>query len=219
LSLRSLDAVIAIERSGPAADGICRTMKGFDMNHLVAPLELLLSPPGATENGEDEFDSLEPQNLSLPLTTIGIGDGGNEVGMGKIYDTITGSLITNAQQIACTVTADHLLVCSVSNWGGYALAAAFALVTQENQATATSLSATVSRDGNGIVDLEWLQNSLPSEEEQRQGCVALVAAGARDGITKTQELFIDGMPLETSLLVLREIREIALGDGVVAGQD
>ena len=181
------------------------------MNHLVAPLELLFTPPEATEDDDDEFGSQSP-NLSLPLTTIGIGDGGNEVGMGKIYDTITASSIPNAQQIACSVAADHLLVCSVSNWGGYALATAFALVAHENQVTAVSTT-----ESSGNENLEWLQNSLPSEEEQRQGCVALVAAGARDGITKTQELFVDGMPLETSLLVLRDIREIALGGG--EGQD
>lgn len=184
------------------------------MNHLVAPLELLLSPPSVTEDDEDgEVDS-QPQNLSLPLTTIGIGDGGNEVGMGKIYDTISGSSIPNAQQIACTAAADHLLVCSVSNWGGYALAAAFALVTHESRMTIHSSTAESSETENS----EWLQNALPSQEEQRQACAALVAAGARDGITKNQELFVDGMPLETSLLVLKDIREIALSGGG-GGQD
>jgi hypothetical protein len=44
--------------------------------------------------------------------------------MGKIYDKVVSSAITNAAQIACVVPTDHLLVCSVSNWGGYALAAA-----------------------------------------------------------------------------------------------
>jgi D-glutamate cyclase len=178
-------------------------MRGFDMNHLVAPLELLMTPPDLDEDlSELPASGLQ---LSLPLTTIGIGDGGNEVGMGKIYETITGSSILNAQQIACTVPADHLLVCSVSNWGGYALAAAFSLATREEE------SATSTEIGVSDTDEEWLERSLPSEEEQRGGCVAMVAAGARDGITKTQELFVDGMPLETSLAVLKEIREIAVG--------
>jgi D-glutamate cyclase len=177
-------------------------MRGLDMNHLVAPLELLMTPPPTLDESDELPDS--DLQLSLPLTTIGIGDGGNEVGMGKIYERITESSIANAQQIACTVAADHLLVCSVSNWGGYALASAFALAMQE------SGSALAEEGGSSRSGMDWLELSLPSEEEQREGCVAMVAAGARDGITKTQELFVDGMPLETSLAVLREIRQIAL---------
>lgn len=49
--------------------------------------------------------------------------------MGKIYQRVVASAITNAKQIACVVPTDHLLVCSVSNWGGYALAAAAATVS------------------------------------------------------------------------------------------
>jgi hypothetical protein len=56
------------------------------------------------------------------------GDGGNEVGMGKVYDAVLNSKIANARAIACVVPANHLLVCSVSNWGGYALAAATGVV-------------------------------------------------------------------------------------------
>jgi hypothetical protein len=39
----SLDHVIAIERTGPAPDGTYRTMRCFDMSHLVAPLERILT--------------------------------------------------------------------------------------------------------------------------------------------------------------------------------
>lgn len=45
----SVDLVIAIERSGPCMDGGYRTMRGYDMTHLVAPLEMLLMPPGVME--------------------------------------------------------------------------------------------------------------------------------------------------------------------------
>ena len=38
----SVDLVVAIERAGPCADGSYRTMRGRDMTHLLAPLELLL---------------------------------------------------------------------------------------------------------------------------------------------------------------------------------
>ena len=56
-------------------------------------------------------------------STIGIGDGGNEIGMGKIpHETIVKN-IPNGDLIHCRVPTDHLIVAGVSNWGAYALAA------------------------------------------------------------------------------------------------
>lgn len=52
----------------------------------------------------------------------GIGDGGNEVGMGKFIMPIIHSTIPHAMEIACVIPSDHCIVSSVSNWGGYALA-------------------------------------------------------------------------------------------------
>ncbi len=88
------------------------------MSHLVAPLELLLM--GGNEFPEETEDavSFKPrQSQVCRLKSIGIGDGGNEVGMGKIYDRIITSNIQNASDIACIVPSDHLIVASVSNWG------------------------------------------------------------------------------------------------------
>lgn len=52
------------------------------------------------------------------VPTIGIGDGGNEVGMGKLADVIK----ENLPLVPCRVAADHLIVATVSNWGAIALA-------------------------------------------------------------------------------------------------
>lgn len=57
------------------------------------------------------------------IGTIGIGDGGNEIGMGKVRDQVT-KHIPYGKEIACRVTADQLITAGVSNWGGYALATA-----------------------------------------------------------------------------------------------
>ena len=45
--------------------------------------------------------------------------------MGKVLPLVE-QHIPNGAQIACVIPTDHLIVCSVSNWGGYALAAALA---------------------------------------------------------------------------------------------
>lgn len=185
----SIDMVIAIERAGPCSDGQYKTMRGFDMSHLLAPLELLLM------SGHDFAD--EGTAVPTPATrirSIGIGDGGNEVGMGKAYQRILKSKITNAEEIACVVPSDHLIVASVSNWGGYALAAALAVLSTANEST---LAENVAR-------------CLVSSATETEICARMVDGGARDGISKKQELSIDGMTLGKSLEVLEDLRKIAM---------
>ena len=60
------------------------------------------------------------------IVTIGIGDGGNEIGMGKVLERVNTN-VKNGCEIACTVASDYLVTAGVSNWGGYALAKAIFL--------------------------------------------------------------------------------------------
>ena len=171
-----VDAVVAIERAGPARDGSYYTMRARSMDALLAPLERLLD--------------------AVPVS-VGIGDGGNEVGMGKVLERIDSSTtIPNARQIACVTPARHLIVASVSNWGGYALAAAIAVVASEAEGTKVQ--------GEG--DL------LVSDREELAMLDRIVAAGARDGITGERRPWVDCMTGEASIQVLREIRALARGE-------
>ena len=54
------------------------------------------------------------------IVTVGIGDGGNEIGMGQMSEVIEDKLGI----LACSVPSDVLIVATTSNWGAYALAAA-----------------------------------------------------------------------------------------------
>jgi hypothetical protein len=60
-------------------------------------------------------------------TTVGIGDGGNELGMGLAGWELIADRIPNGGAIACRVKTNHLIVCGVSNWGGWALGAGWAI--------------------------------------------------------------------------------------------
>ncbi len=60
--------VIALERVGPATDGHCRTMRGRDISELMLPAARIFAPT-----------AFAPDH---PIS-IGIGDGGNEIGMGR----------------------------------------------------------------------------------------------------------------------------------------
>ncbi|RYH04799.1 DUF4392 domain-containing protein [archaeon] len=120
--------------------------------------------------------------------------------MGKAYEAIINSNIPNASENACVVPADHLLVSSVSNWGGYALSAASILY-----------SSFVSQ-GSQEVSAEYLhaqlERHLPSEEEEKNKCVRIVEAGARDGITGELSLKVDGMDIQVSLDLIHKLRNV-----------
>ena len=90
--------VVSIERPGLAADGRYYNMRGEDISERAAI-----------------FDPFMAQAV---CPTIAIGDGGNEIGMGNIADTIA-SLDIDASVTGC----DELLVADVSNWGAYGLIA------------------------------------------------------------------------------------------------
>jgi len=156
---RRCEAVVAIERAGPNVEGACLTMRTRDMSAIVAPLELLFdtdfiadcrcAPPGEFEE-EDETPSDQ-----LGFVRVGIGDGGNEVGMGKILENVSSSpSIPHASDIACVTAADHLIVASVSNWGGYALAAAVAALAAEAE--------------NSALHPEYLRRFGPEEDDEEE---------------------------------------------------
>lgn len=176
----SCDLIISCERPGPAAiDGICRTMRGIDMNakRLIAPLHEIV------EIAKSRIDKIIP--------FIAIGDGGNELGMGKVMDMVR-ERIPNGELIAAVTVADYLITASVSNWGAYALCAACAVMM--NQYDAGS-------DGSS----NWKNKVMPTKEDEADLINRCVLAGCRDGVSGRIECTVDGLPLETSLNCLEQL--------------
>jgi hypothetical protein len=91
-------AVVSIERPGLAADGRYYNMRGDDIT--------------------DRCFFFDPFVEAATCPTIGIGDGGNEIGMGNVGHALAGLDITPA-----VTRCDELLVADVSNWGAYGLVA------------------------------------------------------------------------------------------------
>lgn len=186
---RECDLLISCERPGPSRDGNCYTMRGVNMNEhgLMAPLH--------------RFVELR-QNIPF----IAIGDGGNELGMGKVYDkVVTNPLIRHGDRIGCVVAADRLITAGVSNWGGYALAAAAALLYAQKTSHERD-----SADSDELI-YRYLNRCLPTDQEEVDLAHRIYAAGCRDGVTGQVEATVDGIPLEVSLHRLRDIRAAALG--------
>lgn len=101
--------LIAIERCGKNTNGFYENAGGDAMEDLTAPVDRL-------------FELTD-------VPTVGIGDGGNEIGMGKLAAVIAEQL----PLIPCRVTADHLIVATVSNWGAIALAGCLGYLPTEEQ--------------------------------------------------------------------------------------
>ncbi|WP_298778121.1 glutamate cyclase domain-containing protein [uncultured Fretibacterium sp.] len=151
-ALEGADLLIFLERPGCAGDGRYYNMRGNDISASVVPL-----------------DDLAVRALEHGLPVIGIGDGGNEAGMGALYEPLK-RLLPEYARCLSRVPATVCLPVDVSNWGGYALAAL--------------LSAASGR---------WVGLS-PGEEER--ALRAAVGAGAVDGTTGCRTLSVDGFSLE-----------------------
>jgi hypothetical protein len=88
----------------------CHTMRGRDITTTMSPAQRLF------------------EDVETGVTTIGIGDGGNEIGMGKVPWDVIRRNIPGGCLVACRVRTHHLIVSGISNWGGYGLAAGVRLL-------------------------------------------------------------------------------------------
>jgi hypothetical protein len=150
--------------------GVCHNMRGLDITSVNAPTHLL-------------FESATGRRQQV--RTIGIGDGGNEIGMGSFpWRTLVEAIARGpAALLPCRIGTDHAIVAGVSNWGAYALALAVCRI----------------RDAPGAAN--W------AARDEGQLIEALVRdGGAVDGVTKRREATVDGLPLEEYLQVLRDLR-------------
>ncbi|GAB5414911.1 MAG: DUF4392 domain-containing protein [Congregibacter sp.] len=98
------NAVISVERPGLADDGRYYNMRGEDISPRCAVFDYYLT--------------------LADCPTIAVGDGGNEIGMGKIQSEVAKLDITPA-----ATGCDELLIADVSNWGAYGLVAMLQVVT------------------------------------------------------------------------------------------
>ncbi len=160
------DWVIAIERCGRTADGTLRNMRG----QAVAGVP-----------SDDAF-------LAGPWRTVGIGDGGNEVGMGALPPGLIADTVAFGETIACVTPAEHLIVAGVSHWGAYALLGASAILRPDWR--------------------EGLVSALDPAVD-RAVMAALVNDGpAVDGVTLRREPTIDGLDLAAHAAKLLAVRRV-----------
>jgi hypothetical protein len=195
-----LSHLVAIERVGPS-----HTLESLCSQQRAGPTptqEFERLCPAASRNhchnmrGEiiDEFSGeLHRLFEELPQVcpgaqTIGIGDGGNEIGMGAIpWEELARRLSGDAAaRIPCRIAADWNIIAGTSNWGAMALAAATLLLKGQPH---------LLRAWNAERELRVLE--------------AMVASGpAVDGVTRRREATVDGIPFLTYIQPWEGIRRL-----------
>ena len=151
----SPDILVSIERCGPNKENIYTSMRGVDISDHTPKIDTL-------------FD------YSIP--SIGIGDGGNEIGMGLISDEAVKQGVNLPWSITPT---DKLILSSVSNWGAYGL------ISELSKLTGANLN--------------------PSPNEQLTLLKLLVGLGAVDGVTGYRLPTVDSMHSSATTLILERL--------------
>ena len=157
--------IIAIERCGFTSEGRYRNMNGRDLTQHNARIDHIFT--GSTPS-------------------VGVGDGGNEIGMGNLADEIP--KVESLVRAPCITTVDKLILASVSNWGGYGLVAALSEI-------------------NG-------QNLLPSIEEELSLLKQTVDLGAVDGMSSIQEYKVDGFTAEENSQTVQALHDYLAQKGI-----
>lgn len=165
--LKELDpsVVISTERCGLTDEGLYRNMRGQDISEYTARVDhLFLNHPN----------------------TIGVGDGGNALGMGNLAEHIPN--VPTLVKKPCVVRSTRPIICSVSNWGCYGLIAALSSLRK--------------------------RNVLPSIEVERGLVERCVEMGSVDGQSHRVEPRVDGFTLEENSQALVELHELLAQEGL-----
>jgi len=167
-------AVIAIEKIGPNEKGIFHSVMGVEI-----PAE-----------SQAHVYHLTQEAQRRGILTIGIGDGGNELGYGLIAEDVK-ELQDYGKHCQCpcesgiaTVESTEVLVsAAVSNWGAYGVSACLAFM---------------------LGDSEVLHDTY-TEYRMLEACAT---AGALDGVYGTQILAVDGINWRTQQSLITMLHSI-----------
>jgi hypothetical protein len=131
--------VISIERPGFNANMRYANMRGEDISARCASFDFFLT--------------------LAACPTIGIGDGGNEIGMGNLYQQVSALNITPS-----VTPCDELIVADVSNWAAWGIAAMLSVLRGEDLLSfADPLAILRYLSARGSVDGVTRQNTLTED--------------------------------------------------------
>ena len=154
--------MISIERCGLNTENKYANMRNISIDEHTAEIDLFFL------------------NYYKKIPTIGIGDGGNEIGMGNLENIIK----NNLELIPCKIKVDKLIISSVSNWGGYGLAAYLCKLSNNKK---------YFEDVENIVK-EYIKY--------------IISIGSVDGITHENKEKVDGNDIDIELNIIRSLLKV-----------
>lgn len=187
-----LDVLIAIERVGPVQDGLRTENSGIRRQNQMAAD----GPDITSQNWQALMLNVRGDCIAQwtrPLhvlfetqdstKTIGIGDGGNEIGMGVLAAEELRERLGSAVDSFCRIKTDWTLIAGTSNWGAFALAATTAVLA-----------------GHG----SWMSTWPVQRHEQLLQRMCEIG-GAVDGMTCRAEPTVDGLSFEDYIMPWQRI--------------
>jgi hypothetical protein len=165
------NAIIATERLGPGKDGVLHTATGI-------PLSDFDPTPGAVV----DIAPLVEEANKRGILTIGIGDHGNEIGFGAIYETVVATM-PKGNIVATTTATDIIFPVMMSNWGCYGIEAALAYLLKKPD----------------------LMHTPAQEERMLRDCLA---AGGLEAMYCSTDFICDGLEGETSMACVQFLGNI-----------
>jgi D-glutamate cyclase len=167
-------ALVAVEKNGPGEDGEYHMLRGYPRGAHTAKAHILFRQ--ARERG---------------ILTIGIGDLGNELGMGLIADVVH-EVLPVSRQCKCpggkgsadSTPVDVCVVAEISNWAAYGIAACLGAML-------------------GMPEL------LHDGETESRMLRAAADFNAIDGVTALVAPSADGVPEKLNIAMVEMLRGIA----------
>jgi hypothetical protein len=160
-------ALIAVERPGAGRDGHYHGGGGFEISSFTA-----------------HTDALFAEAKRRKILTIGVGDLGNELGLGVVADDVRAH-VPLGEVIAAEQAADIAVVANISNWGAYGIAAVLAALVGNDAAF---------HDGT----------------EELRLIAACVAAGAIDPVGGMLRQYVDGTDARTNAAMVDLLRSLVV---------
>ena len=160
-------ALIAVERPGAGSDGEYHHGGGVKISHFTAKTDVLFV--AAKARG---------------IPTIGIGDLGNELGLGVVANEVRAH-VPKGDVIAAAQSADIAVIANISNWGAYGVAACLAAIANNEAAF---------HDGDQEIRL----------------IEACVRAGAIDPVGGQLRLYVDGTDARTNAAMVDLLRSLVV---------
>ena len=151
--------VMSVERCGFTENRRYLNMRGKDISEFTAKVDYLFP---ATEN------------------TLGVGDGGNEIGMGNVVAQV--KMTPSLPDDPAVTPVNQLIIASVSNWGAYGLVAALSLLCK--------------------------QDLVPSVEWEKDLIRLLNSKGVVDGITGEKTGGVDAFDAEQNAVPLSRLKQM-----------